>query len=105
MTSPLKVDVLHFDDGMTMLNVVADGAVRAWHEDQPITLSSAGGWGWYLGTFAVAPGVDHAKLEVEIDGVPRNLVARWPEQAPLPTPAPTPKRRRSAPWRQAQGPA
>jgi hypothetical protein len=52
-----------------MLNVVADGEVRAWHEDEPIALSRLDDW--HLGSFAVPPDADHVELRVEIDDAPR----------------------------------
>jgi hypothetical protein len=67
-------------DAYALLNVVADGPVHAWHEDEPITLSCADGW--YLGSFAVPPDADHAEVRVEIDGVEHNLVITWPGTEP-----------------------
>jgi hypothetical protein len=83
-TDTLKptVSVFRFPgDACAMLNVVADGTVRAWHEEKPITLSSSGDW--YLGAFAVPPDADQAKLQVEIDGVRHSLVACWPKPEPV----------------------
>jgi hypothetical protein len=88
------IGVLKFpNDAYAMLHVDADGPVRAWYKDEPITLSCADDSTWHVGTFAVPPDADQAELRVEIEGVERNLVVLFKTEPEPAEPAPALKLR------------